>query len=250
MLSTVITAIPSHQLRRELVGRIYERDTDATIDALIERLHAPMTLANLTFDLEPAGMLGFEDLAVLYANNPFAFGVTLMSPRQLAYVFSLTRRDSVRKAIEIGRYKGGSALTIAAAMGPLGTLWSVDDGSVLPVGQPVGAYENQLRVVCTRFDLDVRIIVADSRTVELDTGLVDLVLIDGDHSFASSSADFERWARRLRLGGHVLLDDAFAVGPYSRHSLAVGKVVEDALDSKDFKLVQVVDRMAHLQRVR
>ena len=40
----------------------------------------------------------------------------------------LVRRMNARKVIEIGRYKGGSTLTIAAAMNGQGQFWSIDLG--------------------------------------------------------------------------------------------------------------------------
>ena len=51
--------------------------------------------------------------------------------------------------------------------------------------------------------------VGDSRALELETGEVDLVLIDGDHSYEGAGSDFARFGRRVRVVGAVLFDDAF-----------------------------------------
>jgi hypothetical protein len=79
---------------------------------------------------------------------------------------------------------------------------------------------------------------------------VDLVLIDGDHTYDGVRADFERFGRRARIGGAVLLDDAFPEQLFNSHSDTVGRVVQEAVAEGDFRLVKVVDRLAHLERLR
>lgn len=254
-LAAAVSSVPSTTWRRALVERIYDRDTELVTDALGSRVHTPMTLAGLPFDLdlEPSGRIEFEDLAGLLPSTPFAFGVALMTPRQLAYVFGLARRSGARTAIEIGRFKGGATVVLAAAIAPAGTLWSIDDGSLEVAASRAAAasrHDDEIRGVCARLGLDVRLVVGDSRSVELDIGSADLVLIDGDHRYEGVASDIARWGTRVRVGGHVLLDDAFPLGDYRRGCDDVGRAVREAVDEGTFRLVRAVDRMAHLQRVR
>jgi len=245
----LIAGLPSPTLRRELVATIYDADVESVVDALMPRIHERMTLADVLIDPSHAGPIEFEDLMGLYPTTPLTMGVTLMSPRQLAHLFRVARRSGARRAIEIGRYRGGGTLTLAAAMGAAGTVWSVDDGSAAPAGRGIGDHDALLRALATRLGLDVRLVAGDSRVARADTGEVDLVVIDADHSAEAVRADFERWGRRVRMGGHVLLDDAFPSGGYARHSHDVGAVVGEATRT-GFDLRDRVDRMADLVRTR
>ncbi|TAK66834.1 MAG: class I SAM-dependent methyltransferase [Dehalococcoidia bacterium] len=252
-LSAVVAAIPSPTLRRRLLQRIFDRDCELVTLALGSRTYTPMTLDDAPIDFEPDGHVGFEVLAGVLANTSLSFGVALMTPRQLAYIFGVARRSGARTAIEIGRYKGGATVVLAAAISPGGTLWSVDDGSLeRSLARPAGArtHDDQVRDMCSRLGLDARLIVGDSRTLELDTGSADLVLIDGDHRYEGVASDIERWGKRVRVGGDVLLDDTFPLGTYRMGCDQVGRAVREAIDEGTFELVRAVDRMAHLRRVR
>ena len=252
-VAAATVAIPSGALRRALLERIYERDLETSTDWIGGRTWGPMTLERVPFDLGPNGRLEFEDLAGLLPSTPLAYGVALMTPRQLAYLFGLARRSGARTAIEIGRYKGGGTIALAAGMGKDGALWSIDDGSLegeLGRDGQDASYDCQICDLCHRFALDVRLLVGDSRTLELDVDNVDLVLIDGDHRYEGVKSDVERWAKRVRVGGHVLLDDAYPLGRYRRGCDAIQRVVQEAIDEGDFRLVKAVDRLAHLERTR
>lgn len=252
-VAAATVAIPSGTLRRALLERIYERDLETSTDWIGGRTWGPMTLERVPFDLEPNGQLEFEDLAGLFPSTPLAYGVALMTPRQLAYLFGLARRSRARTAIEIGRYKGGGTIALAAGMGGNGTLWSIDDGSLEVAwgrDERVAPYDDQIRDLCHRFALDVRLLVSDSRTLEVDVDNVDLVLIDGDHWYEGVKSDFERWGKRVRVGGHVLLDDAYPLGRYRRGCDEIQRVVREAIDEGDFRLVKAIDRLAHLERTR
>jgi predicted O-methyltransferase YrrM len=252
-VAAATVAIPSGTLRRALLERLYERDLETSTDWIGGRTWGSMALERVPFDLEPTTQLEFEDLAGLLPSTPLAYGVALMTPRQLAYLFGLARRSGARTAIEIGRYKGGGTFAVAAGMGKDGTLWSIDDGSLeveLGCDGQDAPYDDQIRELCDRFALDVRLLVGDSRTLELDVDDVDLVFIDGDHTYEGVKSDFERWGKRVRVGGHVLLDDAYPLGQYRRGCENIQRVVQEALDEGDFRLVKAVDRLAHLERTR
>lgn len=137
-----------------------------------------------------------------------------MNVRQSAYVFGLIRSIRLEKVIEIGRQWGGSTLLIASTMEGRGQFRSIDDPQRLRydidvlgrnLDRPV---ENQVAGLCGQLGLNVTPISVDSRTCEIDTGEVDVVFIDGDHAYENARSDFERFGRRVRIGGALLLDDA------------------------------------------
>jgi len=176
-----------------------------------------------------------------------------MTVRQTAYLFGLVRRMKARRVIEIGRYKGGSTLTIAAAMSGEGTFWSIDLGEKEARLHRRGTsrtFDDEIRDICARFGLSVTLLVGDSRTIEVETGEVDLVFIDGDHSYEGVKNDFERFGRRVKVGGAVLFDDACDEAVFHTHSESVGKLLDEIVAQQSFRLVKSVNRLAHIERVR
>jgi len=53
----------------------------------------------------------------------------------------------------------------------------------------------------------------------------------------------------VRPGGAVLLDDAFHEGMFRTHADTVGRLVQEVCAGGAFRLVKVVNRLAHLERV-
>jgi predicted O-methyltransferase YrrM len=229
-----------------------DADPNAVLEALGPRLNRDPTLAATPLDLEPEDRLEFEDLAGFFASTSLNHGLIGMTIRQAAYVFGLARRSGARTAIEIGRWRGGSTIAIAAGMGVDGKLWSIDAGEkeARLFGRAEGNFDDETRAFCERFGLGVELIVGDSRTVDVQTGEVDLVLIDGDHSYDGVRNDYERFGRRTRVGGALLFDDAFEERLFGAHLESVGRLVQEIVEAGDFRLVKAVDRLAHLERVR
>lgn len=238
---------------RLLAKRLCDQDPQLIIEELAPRLNRGPDIDNMPFDLPVNGKPQFEHLAGLFASTPLDHAVITMSVRQAAYLFGLIRDMKARKVIEIGRYKGGSTLLMAAAMNGQGELWSIDIGEKedrLHNGRSSRPFDQQLADICKRFGLSVNIIVGDSRTVEIDSGEVDLVFIDGDHSYEGVKNDFRRFGKKVRLGGAVLFDDTFNDRMFKTHSDTVGRLVSEVIAEGEFKQVKAVNQMAHLERVR
>ena len=248
-------ALPEH-VTRALVVELCEHEAQrqTAIGAVARYVKAQATdLDRMEWDLPAEGDLGFEHFAGLFSSTTLDEAIISMNVRQAAYLFGVVRRMDARKVIEIGRYKAGTTLLIAAAMRGHGRFWSIDIAGLDPHLQPrtVRPVEAQIAELCTRLDLTVDVIVGDSRTVEVETGEVDLVFIDGDHSSEMARNDFERFGRRVRIGGAVLFDDAFDDGFFHVvHTDGVGPVVREIAAAGDYRLVKVVKRLAHLERVR
>ncbi len=236
-----------------LISRLFKQNPQAVFEALGPLLNRNPNLDNMPFDFSPGSDLQFEHLAGLFADTSLNHGVISMTIRQAAYLFGLIRQIKARKIIEIGRYKGGSTLLMAAAMGKEGELWSIDCGEKkarLYQKTTSRSFDEQLTDLSQRLGLKIHIIAGDSRTVEIETGEVDLVLIDGDHSYEGAKNDFERFGTRVRQGGALLFDDAFDETLSKTHSETVGRLVGEILARGDFKLIKTVHRMAHLQRIK
>jgi predicted O-methyltransferase YrrM len=251
-LARLTGAVPSQGFREAFVRDVFETDPDVILQVVGPALNRTPRLETMPLDLNPDDRLEFEDLAGLFASTSLNHGVVGMTIRQVAYIFGTARRTGAKKAIEIGRWRGGTTVTLSAAMGPGSKLWSIDVGEKeahLFEGRPA-AFDTEARNFCERFGLDVELLVGDSRTIEVDTGEVDLVLIDGDHSYEGAKNDFDRFGTRVSVGGHILFDDAFPEALFTTHADTVGRLVEEITGTGDYRLAAKVDRLADLERVR
>jgi predicted O-methyltransferase YrrM len=251
-MGSALAMLTPRAARLGFAQRVASRDPQVLTDALGPLLNRPPNLDNMPFDVQPDGGFRFEHLAGLFASSQMDHGVISMTVRQAAYLFWLIQHEQVRKIIEIGRYKGGSTFLMAAAMGPQGELWSIDIGekeTKLYKGGQSRSFDEMLKDRCQRHGLNVHILVGDSRTVNVDTGEVDLVFIDGDHTYEGVVNDFERFGSRVRRGGSVVFDDADNQGPFRFYEHTVGRCVKEIVAKGDFELVKAVDRMAHIRRV-
>jgi predicted O-methyltransferase YrrM len=251
LLRAALALAGDRSLDTLVVKDAFQRHPPVILDVVMPNFNRGVDLDSAPVDIQREGRLEFDDFAGLFASSSFNHGVIGMTIRQGAYLFGLCRGMPVRRAIEIGRFRGGSTVLIAAGMDPEGILWSIDLGEkeerfARPGGRP---FDEQIRDFCDRHGFSVEILVGDSRTIEVTTGEVDLVLIDGDHSYEGVRSDFERFGRRIRQGGAVLLDDAFDEALFPSHSDTVGRLVEEIVAKGEFELVGRVDRMAHLARV-
>ncbi len=239
-------------LRHAFVSQVAERDPGDLLQALGPHLNRKPNLDNMPFDLRVHGPLQFEHLAGLFASTSLDHAVISMTIRQAAYLFGLVREMKAKKVIEIGRYKGGSTLLIAAAMGGEGEFWSIDIGDKearLHDGSLSRPFDAQIGDTFAGLGLQVNLLVGDSRTLEVDTEEVDLVFIDGDHSYEGVKNDFEQFGKRVRIGGAVLFDDASDEEMFRTHSDTVGRLVREIIAEGHFELVKSVNRLAHLERV-
>jgi predicted O-methyltransferase YrrM len=209
-------------------------------------------LDGMPFDLPVSGPVQFENLAGLFASTSFDHGAIAMPVRQAAYIFGLIRQTQPKKVLEIGRYKGGSTFVIASAMAGQGQFWSIDLGEKESRLRQKNRrpYDAQLKDMLAKHGLPVTLLVGDSRTIEVDTGELDLAFIDGDHSYEGVKNDFERFGRRVRIGGAVLFDDAASEGLFTTHSDTVGRLIDEIVATGTFKLVKNVNRLAHIERVK
>jgi predicted O-methyltransferase YrrM len=121
---------------------------------------------------------------------------------EAAHLFATVRRlEGTPRVVEIGRYRGGTAILLAAAGGDV---LSVD------INERLRESDESVRFALSRLGLDqkVEMVFADSSTLPVEAGSVDLVFVDGDHSHEGVSRDVAHWVPALRQGGLLLLHDA------------------------------------------
>lgn len=251
-LGTTLANLLPRQAARSLISAVGRRDPNDVHQAFGPLLNRPVDLDHVAFDLDATGGMEFHHLAGLFASTPFDHAVVGMPVRQAAYLFGFVRQSRPRKVVEIGRHKGGSTMLIAAAMQGEGEFWSIDIGEKESRLRQQGMrpYDTQIDDLIRRSGLKATLLVGDSRTLDVDTGEVDIAFIDGDHSYEGVKIDFERFGRRVRVGGAVLFDDAAEDRRFATHVDTVGRLVEEIVATGRFKLVRTVNRLAHIERVK
>lgn len=218
------------------------------VHAAVSAGATPLRFAEV--DAWPEAVRGFEDLAFLFRSSQLDHGIASLRFDEAALVYGLVRSLGPATIAELGRYKGGSTVTIAAAMAPGSQLWSYDLHLHGPEGPRGEDLDRELAVALRRLGLEdgVRLLVADTRTAEQPPRPCDLVFVDGDHSYEGARADVERWAHALRPGGHLLLHDAVDTGGWDTVQPGVVRLVAE-LDGDDrFRRAAGAGTIAHFVR--
>ena len=148
---------------------------------------------------------------------------------EAALLFRLARDVEGGPIAEIGRFKGGSTMVFATALPRGAELWSYDFHVALRPDMPGPELDAELRSALERYGLleKVHLLVADSRTADPPPGELEVLFIDGDHSYEGAKADFDRWSPFVRPGGHVLFHDAVDTGGYGNVYPGVGRAVAE-----------------------
>ncbi|MFL5955250.1 MAG: class I SAM-dependent methyltransferase [Gaiellaceae bacterium] len=177
----------------------------------------------------PESVHGFEDLAFLFSSNQLNHGVASLQIDEAALLYKLGAAATTGPVVELGRFKGGSTLIFAASMRELVELWSYDAHVALRPDMPGEQLDAELSAALERFGLahKVHLVVADSRTADPPKRPLELLFIDGDHSYEGAKADFERWGAFVRSGGHVLFHDAVDTGGYGNVYPGVARAVAE-----------------------
>ena len=162
----------------------------------------------------PGEVRGFEDIAFMFRSSQLDHGIASLRFDEAAYLYGLARSLGRATVAELGRYKGGSTVVIAAALAEGSEQWSYDLHLHGPGGPRGEDLDRELVDALERLGLasKVRLFVADTRTADPPPGPCDLVFVDGDHSYEGARADVERWRGFLRPGGHMLFHDAVDTG--------------------------------------
>lgn len=124
-----------------------------------------------------------------------------MDPWEIEYIFLLAARAE-KGIVETGRFNGGSCFVMACANSEV-PIHSLD---IAPKD------DNGLQSILKTHDIgkNLDLIVGDSQKGEYPSiKEIDLLFVDGDHSFAGCTADLNQWFPRVVSGGHVVLHDCY-----------------------------------------
>lgn len=219
---------------------------------LLHAATAPERVAERFGDVAvwPMAVRGFEDLDFLFTSSQLDHGVASLRFDEAALLYRLVRDAGTATIAEIGRFKGGSTLLMASAMAPGSTLWSYDL-HIPHRPDLLGAdLDAELADAMKRLGVadGVNLVIGDSRTIEMPPGRLDLLFIDGDHSYEGARADFERWGPRVRAGGHLLFHDAVDTGGYGNVYPGVQRAVAAVADGGSFVPARGAGTIAHFER--
>jgi predicted O-methyltransferase YrrM len=192
-------------------------------------LRDPATMRFRNVDRWPEHVRGFEDLAFMFSSNQLNHGIASLQLDEAALLYRLARDASSGPFAEIGRFKGGSTFVLASALPDGVELWSYDLHVALRPDMPGDQLDAELRDALRRYGLEhkVHLVVGDSETVEPPPEPLELLFVDGDHSYAGARRDFDRWSAFVRPGGHVLFHDAVDAGGYGNVYPGVARAVAE-----------------------
>ena len=128
-----------------------------------------------------------------------------LCPWEMEYLFTVARRAR-RGIVETGRFSGGSLFVMACAAPDGVPIYSID---IKPRNDEF--LQQQLTKHCP--SARVKLIVGDSqneRYAEIDE--IDVLFIDGDHTYEGCRADIVNWYDRLAPNGHLVFHDAYLGG--------------------------------------
>ena len=125
-----------------------------------------------------------------------------LCPWEMELLFIIARRARVG-ILEIGRYSGGSTFLLACANAEV-PIHSID---IRPQD------DERLRQLFATHNVgqNVSLIVGDSTNQPCDSvGQIDLLFVDGDHSYEGCLADIRNWYDAVIPGGVLLFHDSYA----------------------------------------
>lgn len=141
--------------------------------------------------------------------------------------------------VEVGTGWGGTAAIFAKVCRPTVDIYTIDDGSNFKrFGPGKGISYDDFMVGRFRlYEVGGRVnwILADSKTMNWDRP-VDLLFIDGNHSYEGVKGDIENWVP------HVV-DDAVVLF-HDYHMKGVKKAVDEFLEQNEYE----IERRAHCTR--
>jgi predicted O-methyltransferase YrrM len=198
----------------------------------------------------PTAVKGFEDLAFLFTSSQLNHGIASLRFDEAALLFGLVRELGPASIAEIGRFKGGSTFVIATAKDPGATLFSLDLHVAYRDDLQGPDLDHELEAALVRFGLDqgVRLVVGDSRVIDLPAGPLDLLFVDGDHSYSGVKADVARWGPLLRPGGHLLLHDAVDTGGYGNVYPGISEAAAELDEEAEYSRAGGAGTIAHFVR--
>jgi len=186
-------------------------------------------------------IIPFKELKFLFDNK--CRHVIRINYNEAKYLYELIKSLEYPHCVEIGRLQGGSLLTMAYAGG---RVISIDLHVSTAVAEGRGKLWDSycaeiLRLVGLR--KEVKMIIGNSQTWNTISlkNKIDLLFIDGDHSYNGVKKDYNNWINTVKIGGHVLFHDA--CGERENIDYAIG--VKKFVDTISLKRTKEMDSIVH-----
>jgi predicted O-methyltransferase YrrM len=216
-----VSALPSV---RRISGRVRRRGVQESIARAFQRaFRMPLTLVATRVLRKRIRNISSIDAALDFAYG-FSFGGIVFEPWQerseIRGFLNLIAEIRPRTILEVGTSYGGSLFLFARVATPDALIVSID----LPDGEFGGGYPAWRSVLYRSFAAAgqrIRLLRADShepQTLEaaraaLGGRQVDMLFIDGDHTYEGVKQDFEMYRSLLRSGGVVAFHDIVPPSP-------------------------------------
>ena len=219
----LLPSLPVRSRIKTLLGRLGRTKAGRTA-LLAATVGDPRELRFSTARWWPDETRGFEDLAFLFTSSQLNHGIISQELDEAALLYRLARDVDGGAVVEIGRFKGGSTLLLAAALGGRAELWSYDIHASHQATYTGADLDEELRDALRRLSLEERVhlVVGDSRLASPPEGPIELLFVDGDHSYEGVSADWSHWGPSLAIGGQALFHDAIDHGGVGTYVDGVG----------------------------
>lgn len=227
-------------------------------EGFLPLIHYPMQLDNFKDNrLNKNSKLEFTNLTQLFASNNMNHGVIGLTFNMASYIYDYVKQNNYKTAIDVGTYKGGSAILISIAMGENSKVYTIDLGDKEKRAN-INARPNydQLKDFKEKYNLEINQIIGDSRYINLDTKQnqeIDVVMIDGGHTYEIVMNDFDKFGKKVRIGGSVFFDDCNDEGCFIKVEKGdnyMTPIIEKIISSGNFKYLGTVDRLGHFVRIK
>jgi predicted O-methyltransferase YrrM len=214
-------------------------------------LRDPATMRFAQVEHWPVDVRGFEDVAFLFSSNQLNHGVASLQIDEAALLYRLARDVTTGPVAEIGRFKGGSTFIFANALPDGVELWSYDLHVALRPDMPGELLDAELTDALRRYGVDekVHLIVGDSRTVDPPPAPLELLFIDGDHTYEGARADFQRWRAFVRPGGRLLFHDAVDSGGYGNFYPGIARLMTEVSTDPEWSRLDGAGSIAHFVKL-
>jgi len=151
-------------------------------------------------------MVNFEDLLWLFKQGEETRGIIRMNLAEAALLYKWAKLTcsssplSGKTIVEIGRKFGGSTVILSSCLNSSDLLYSID----------IVLHESQVNENLKRCKNrgQVHLLTGDSKKIgKTWKEKIDLIFIDGDHSYKGVKTDIKIWLPHVKNYGHVIFHD-------------------------------------------
>jgi predicted O-methyltransferase YrrM len=200
----------------------------------------------------PDKVSSFEDLYFLFSCTQLNMGIAALAFDEAAYLYKVIKNLKSANIVEIGRFKGGGTFLMAAAMDNNSRLRSYDIHVKMTEFFDGQKMDQILQDSLNRYGLadKVEIIVGNSCEVNVGEEALDLIFIDGDHSYEGVKKDFLHWHKKIKPGGNVLIHDSAKPREFTTYHEEVARFVYEV--ERDFaghfRKIKEIGSIIHFSR--